>query len=143
MATKPNERLAVLAELPPLSSSGARNSAWFLGTSPRVLVAFHVGASSAAGTIRIRRASDADGTGAENASDTVAYGGTSTTGNDVLHFMQFDPTKYATDAKPYLSVQIAAGGTYVSSLQVIEFDPRQMPGDSIDAVNVVDLPDVA
>jgi hypothetical protein len=138
-----HERETVLAVLPPLSSSGTRDTSFVKATGTKVQVKFYVGANSAAGTIRLRRASDADGTGAENASATVAYGGTSTTGDNVLHVLEVNPVTYATDAKPYLSVQIAAGGTYVSSVIVSQLDTDYVPGDDVTAVNVLTAPAVA
>lgn len=145
MTAKPHESIAVKAGLPPLSSSGTRTSTYWLPASNRCLVTLYVGTSSAAGTFKLLRAADSGGSSSESASATTAYGGTSTTGDNVLHRLSFDPTTYVTAAKPYLAVQIAAGGTYLSAMIVEELDSRysDTTDAAADAISITTAPAAA
>lgn len=140
------ERITVLDFLAPAANTSARNTAWIKADKWRLLrLLFLAGPSTAAGTLRVRRASDDSGTGAENASATIAWGGTSTTGDDEITTFDIDPLVYATDAKPYLGVQISATAGSTSAAVLEGWAHRYLPGDldNADDVNIESAPDVA
>lgn len=125
------QKSIISAWLPPKSDTGTRETGGFKPKGRRVRIHFLAGTSSAAGTFRLRRASDAAASGAENASATIAFGGTSTTGDNVPQVVEIDPSLYVTTALPFLSVQVAAGGTYLSAVLVEEYDLPYSPDTNL------------
>lgn len=146
MNASTSERVSVLDHLPPGANTSARNTDWILATDWRRLrFALNAAASTAAGTILVQRASAEAGTGAETASAATAWGGTSTTGDNVLTVIDIDPIKIATDEKPWLRVVVSATAGSTTAATLEGWNARYLPADKLNAddvvtVNSVDLP---
>lgn len=146
MASAPNslvaERGVPLAFLPPFANTSARNTLFVdVSNYRRLEVTFKAGASTAAGTFIVRRSSTAgSGTGAENASATMAWGGTSTTGDNIMQVVELDPAVYKTDAKPFLGIQSSATAGSVTSIEIRGYDPRYAPASDDAADDVIFTP---
>jgi len=131
--SKPLERSAILAILPPIAATNARTSAYVDAKLYQSLeVKVLNGDASASGTITLLNAADTNG-GSSVAVATVAFGGTGTTGDNQVKRISVMPSDMLDETRPYFAVSL--GDNVALTAAIIEgFDPRYAPPDSIAAV---------
>lgn len=129
--SKPLERSAVLAILPPVAATTQRTSTYadfskFQSGEVKVLV----GDASATGTLTLIRAANTSG-GSSAAVATAAYGGTGSVGDNFVHRMTIKQEDLADDPdRPYYAIDL--GGNVALCAAIIEgHDPRYAVPDSI------------
>jgi len=129
--SKPLERSAVLAILPPIAATAERTSGYAdFRTYQSGEIKVLVGDASATGTLTILRATSS--TGASSASvATAAYGGTGTVGDDFVHRLTIKQSDLDDDpTRPYFAV-ILGGGVALAAAIIEGHDPRYAPATSI------------
>ncbi len=133
---KPSERIAILATLPPASSTLARTSDFVpMDGFHKGLVKVLIGANTATGTLTLLRG---DSTGGNTAAiATQAYGGAGTVGNDQTYEFNVDPHDL-TDTADHFAVSVGAAGTVLSAAILEALDARYGPAsDSNDSAVTV------
>lgn len=131
--SKPLERSAVLAILPPIAATNARTSAYVY---PQLFQSLGItvlnGDASASGVLTLIAAASSTG-GSSAAVATIAFGGTGTVGDNQVKRISVLPSDMVDESRPYFA--IALGDNVALTAAIIEgFDPRYAPPSSIAAV---------
>lgn len=135
--SKPSERVAILAVLPPVAATTARTSAYVKPDKfARLRATVLVGDASASDIMTLIKAADTNG-GSSAAVATAAIGGTGTVGDNLVFVMNAGQADDFYDAdRPYFAIGLAGGAANTAAL-LEGFDPKNAPPDQAAAVTVV------